>query len=57
MDRLEAMQILLRIVDRGSFSAAGRELGMPLATLSRKVTELERHLGTRLLVRTTRKVR
>jgi DNA-binding transcriptional LysR family regulator len=56
MDRLEAMSILLRVVDKGSFSAASRDLGMPLATVSRKVNELERHLGTRLLVRTTRKV-
>jgi DNA-binding transcriptional LysR family regulator len=56
MDRLEAMTILLRVVDKGSFSAASRELGMPLATVSRKVRELEGHLGTRLLVRTTRKV-
>jgi DNA-binding transcriptional LysR family regulator len=56
MDRLEAMTVLLRVVDRGSFSAASRDLNMPLATVSRKVNELERHLGTRLLVRTTRKV-
>jgi DNA-binding transcriptional LysR family regulator len=56
MDRLEAMTILLRVVDKGSFSAAGRDLGVPLATVSRKVNELEGHLGTRLLVRTTRKV-
>ena len=56
MDRLEAMTILLRIVDKGSFSAASRDLGVPLATVSRKVNELEGHLGTRLLVRTTRKV-
>jgi DNA-binding transcriptional LysR family regulator len=56
MDRLEAMTILLRVVDRGSFSAAGRELGVPLATVSRKVSELEAHLGTRLLARTTRRV-
>ena len=56
MDRLEAMTILLRVVDRGSFSAASRDLGVPLATVSRKVNELEEHLGTRLLVRTTRKV-
>ena len=56
MDRLEAMAILLRVADRGSFSAASRELGVPLPTVSRKVNELERHLGTRLLVRTTRKV-
>ena len=56
MDRLEAMRILLRVADRGSFSAASRDLGVPLATVSRKVGELEAHLGVRLLVRTTRKV-
>jgi DNA-binding transcriptional LysR family regulator len=56
VDRLEAMTILLRVVDRGSFSAASRDLGVPLATVSRKVNELETHLRTKLLVRTTRKV-
>jgi DNA-binding transcriptional LysR family regulator len=56
MDRLEAMAFLLRVVDSGSFSAASRELGVPLATVSRKVGELEAHLGTRLLTRSTRKV-
>ncbi|MCO5056931.1 MAG: LysR family transcriptional regulator [Rhizobiaceae bacterium] len=56
MDRLDAMRILLRVADRGSFSAASRDLGVPLATVSRKVNELEAHLGARLLVRTTRKV-
>ncbi len=56
MDQLEAMRILLLSVDRGSFSAAGRELRMPLATVSRKVAELETHLGSRLLHRTTRKL-
>lgn len=50
------MAILIRVVDDGSFSAASRTLGMPLATVSRKVSELEAHLGTRLLQRTTRKV-
>jgi DNA-binding transcriptional LysR family regulator len=56
MDRLEAMKILLRVVDKGSFSAASRDLRVPLATVSRKVNELEIHLGTKLMVRTTRKV-
>lgn len=56
MDRLDAMRILLRVVESGSFSAASRDLGVPLATVSRKVGELEAHLGTRLLARTTRKV-
>ena len=56
MGRLEAMAILLRVVESGSFSAASRTLGIPLATVSRKVSELEVHLGTKLLVRTTRRV-
>lgn len=56
MDRLEAMSILLKVVENGSFSAASRALGVPLATVSRKVSDLEAHLGARLLVRTTRKV-
>lgn len=56
VDRLEAMSLLLSVVEKGSFSAASRDLRMPLATLSRKVSELEAHLGTKLLVRTTRKL-
>jgi DNA-binding transcriptional LysR family regulator len=43
-------------VRTGSFSAASKQSGIPLATVSRKVNELEKHLGTRLLTRTTRKV-
>ena len=56
LDRLEAMSLLLSVVDAGSFSAASRSRGVPLATISRKVSELEAHLGTRVLVRTTRRV-
>ena len=56
MDRLEAMKILVHVADNGSFSSASRISGVPLATVSRKVQALEAHLGTRLLVRTTRKV-
>jgi DNA-binding transcriptional LysR family regulator len=41
MNRLEAMGVLLAVVDAGSLSAAGRNLGMPLATVSRKVSDLE----------------
>jgi DNA-binding transcriptional LysR family regulator len=54
MDRLEAMSLLLETVDAGSLSAAGRRLGMPLATISRKVSDLEKHLKTRLLSRSSR---
>lgn len=56
MDRLEAMSLLLKVVETGSLSAAGRALGMPLATLSRKITDLEARLPARLLLRTTRKI-
>lgn len=56
MDRLEAMGILMASLEEGSFSAAGRKLGLPLPTVSRKISELENHLGARLLVRSTRKL-
>jgi len=50
------MSILVAVVDEGSLSAAARRLKTPLATVSRKVTELESHLKTRLLHRTTRQL-
>ena len=56
MDRLDAMQVLLAVVDEGSLSAGSRKLRAPLPSVSRKVAELERHLGTRLLIRTSRNV-
>jgi DNA-binding transcriptional LysR family regulator len=56
MDRLEAMSVLVATVETGSFSAASRKLGTPLPTISRKVADLEAHLGTRLLVRSTRRL-
>jgi DNA-binding transcriptional LysR family regulator len=54
MDRLEAMTLLVAAVETGSLSAAGRKLGAPLPTVSRKISDLEAHLGTRLLTRSTR---
>lgn len=56
MNRLDSMSILVAVVDSGSLSAAARRLGMPLATVSRKVAELESHLKTRLIQRTTRQL-
>ncbi|CAB3764667.1 HTH-type transcriptional regulator DmlR [Burkholderia puraquae] len=50
------MEMLLTAVDRGSLSAAARELKIPVSTLTRKVADLEELLGTRLLIRTTRKL-
>ena len=56
MDRLESMSTLVAAVEAGSLSAAARRLGMPLPTVSRKVSELEAHLRTRLLNRSSRKL-
>jgi len=57
MDRLEAMTVLLAVADAGSISAASRKLRVPLATVSRKVSELETHLKVRLLMRSNRRVK
>lgn len=54
MDRIQAMSVLTAAADAGSLSAAGRRLGMPLPTVSRKISEIEAHLKTKLLVRSTR---
>lgn len=54
MDRLEAMSVLLSAVESGSLSKASRKLGAPLATVSRKVSELENHLKATLLVRSAK---
>jgi DNA-binding transcriptional LysR family regulator len=56
MDRLDAMATLLAVVDTGSFSAASRKLRVPVTTVSRRVADLETHLRTKVLQRTTRKV-
>ena len=56
MDRLEAMSLLVAVAEAGSLSAAGRKLGVPLPTVSRKISDLESHLNTRLLIRSTRKL-
>ncbi len=46
--------MFLRVVDQGSFTAAGKSFGVPKSTASRAVTALERELGTALLARSTR---
>ena len=56
LDRLEAMSVLVAAMEEGSLSAAARRLGMPLTTVSRKVSELEVHLKVRLLHRSSRRL-
>ncbi|WP_434605948.1 LysR family transcriptional regulator [Pseudomonas sp. D2-30] len=57
MDRLQAMQVFRRIVELGGFGRAADDLGLPRATVSLLIQQLESHLGVQLLQRTTRQVR
>lgn len=54
---LNGARIFVAVVDKGSFTAAAKEINVPLTTVSRKVSELEEELGIRLLERTTRRQR
>ena len=56
MDRLDAMSVFVAVAESGNLSGASRNLGIPLPTVSRKLAELETHLGTRLFIRSTRKL-
>ena len=56
MDRLQAIKIFERVVEEGGFAAAARAMDMSPPVVTRMVAELEQHLGTRLLQRTTRKL-
>ncbi|WGD52534.1 LysR family transcriptional regulator [Bradyrhizobium sp. CB1650] len=56
MDQLEAMATFVQVVDAGSLSAAARSLPSSLTSVSRQISALEQHFGTRLLVRTPRQV-
>jgi DNA-binding transcriptional LysR family regulator len=54
MEMLKEMAVFVQVVDSDGFSAAARRLGMTASAVSRHVTRLERHMGGRLLQRTTR---
>ncbi len=56
MDRLEAIGLFVRLVERGSFSAVGRETGIGQPAVSKQIAALERHLGAQLVLRTSRQV-
>ena len=51
------MAVFAKVAECGGFSRAGKRLGMPVSTVSRKVAALERTLGVRLLERSTRSIR
>lgn len=56
MDRLQSMRVFQQVVDDGSFAAAARTLDISPAAVTRLVADLEEHLGTRLLQRSTRRL-
>ena len=56
METLAGMRLLAEVVESGSFSAAGRRLGMAPSSVARGIGALEDELGARLLNRTTRKL-
>ncbi|WP_036666407.1 LysR family transcriptional regulator [Paludibacterium yongneupense] len=56
MDTLQAMRTLVRVIERGSFSAVARELNVSQPTVSKQIQWLEQHLGGTLLARSTRQL-
>lgn len=57
MDQLKAITLFVRAVERGSLTAAAQELGGTQSNVSKRIAELEQHLGGALLVRTARGVK
>jgi len=56
LDRIDAMRLFVRIVERRSFTLAAQDIGLPRSTVTQVVKQLEERLGVRLLQRTTRVV-
>lgn len=56
MDRLDAMRLFVRVAELGSFSAVAQQLGVARSVVTRQVAALEAHLGTKLMVRSTRRL-
>ncbi len=56
MDRVTAMTAFVRCVERGSFSAVGREMRMAQPTVSKMIASLEKHLGGKLFARSTHRL-
>ena len=56
MDRLNAMRLFVRVIDRRSFTAAAADLGIPRSMATEAIGRLERNRGSPLLERMTRQV-
>lgn len=55
MDRLRSMEVMVAVVDAGSFAAAARQLDISAVMVGKHIQQLEAHLGARLLQRSTRR--
>src|ERR1700687_4279622 len=56
MDRLDAMQAFVRVIEKGSFSAVAKERGIGQPAVSKQISALEEELGTELIHRTSRSI-
>jgi DNA-binding transcriptional LysR family regulator len=56
MDRLDAMQVFVRVIEKGSFSAVAKERGIGQPAVSKQISSLEDELGTELIRRTSRSI-
>ncbi len=56
MDRLLAMHLFVRVAELSSFSAVAQQMGLARSAVTRQIAALERHLGTKLMVRSTRRL-
>ncbi|HRF30379.1 MAG TPA: LysR family transcriptional regulator [Azonexus sp.] len=56
MDRLDAMQLFVRVAELGSFAGAAQQLGVARSVVTRQIAGLEAHLGVKLMARSTRRL-
>lgn len=56
MDRLDAMNLFVRVAELGSFAAVAQQLGVARSVVTRQVAGLEAHLGVKLMARSTRRL-
>jgi DNA-binding transcriptional LysR family regulator len=56
MDRLDAMQIFVRVAELGSFSAVAQQMNIARSVVTRQIAGLEEHLGAKLMTRSTRRL-
>lgn len=56
MDRLDAMQLFVRVAELGSFAAVAQQMGLARSVVTRQIAALETHLGVKLMARSTRRL-